>query len=214
MALAARLFKRGVRAMLSGSTLFMKKRHHLTRYVMNEHLASVLEPYGDKASRKVLSIGGSRGLCEILGYGEARIFEADYPAYNILDLPFPSDTYDVVVSDQVLEHVEGDPQRAVDETRRVLKPKGLGVHTTCFVNTLHGAPHDYWRFSPFALTLLCRDFNRILDVGAWGNPWVFVLDWLGMRFQPIPDARWHPLHRIAVRNRESWPVVCWIVAEK
>jgi 2-polyprenyl-3-methyl-5-hydroxy-6-metoxy-1,4-benzoquinol methylase len=45
-----------------------------------------------------------------------------------------------VVSDQVLEHVVGDPQTAIDETLRVLRPGGIVIHTTCFMNPIHGAP--------------------------------------------------------------------------
>src|SRR5947209_3075622 len=42
---------------------------------------------------------------------------------SALEIPFCSDTFDTVVSTEVLEHVP-DPLRALREMRRVLKPSG------------------------------------------------------------------------------------------
>lgn len=42
-------------------------------------------------------------------------------------LPFPDDYFDLVISNQVLEHVQNYDETA-SELRRVLKPNGLGIH--------------------------------------------------------------------------------------
>jgi len=51
-------------------------------------------------------------------------------------------------------------------------------------------------------------------VGGWGNPYVWLVTSLGLRHEGIPEARWHPLHKLAMLNDERWPIVTWIVAEK
>ncbi len=51
-------------------------------------------------------------------------------------LPFPDNTFDIVMSWTVLEHIE-DPQICFREISRVCKPGGLTVHTT--PNMLHYA---------------------------------------------------------------------------
>jgi len=45
---------------------------------------------------------------------------------DILDLPFKDNTFDVVLCNHVLEHIEKD-KKAMQELYRVLKPGGLGI---------------------------------------------------------------------------------------
>lgn len=46
---------------------------------------------------------------------------------NQYKIPFDDDTFDVVISDQVFEHVQNYPQ-AITEIKRVLKPGGSSLH--------------------------------------------------------------------------------------
>ncbi|MEO3930669.1 methyltransferase domain-containing protein [Micromonosporaceae bacterium B7E4] len=165
------------------------------------------------AGLKVLTISGSK-IAQQIGLGSAEIVKARYPGDNMLALPIPDDSFDVVLSDQVLEHVEGDPFVAVRETVRVTRPGGYIIHTTCFFNEIHGAPDDYWRFTPQALRLLCRGVADPIEVGGWGNLALIPIMKLGLRFRPVPDKRWHPLHIAAVRNNPLWPIHTWVVARK
>jgi ubiquinone/menaquinone biosynthesis C-methylase UbiE len=162
----------------------------------------------------VLAISHSKNLCGLLNVKPRSLVEANYPEHNFLALQFPDASFDFVFSDQVLEHVAGDPQQAIDESWRVLRPGGIAVHTTCLINPIHDEPDDYWRFTPAALRLLAINFSRILDCGGWGNfsAWPLIRD--GLRFDGIPHAKWHPLHRIATRNDPEWPITTWIVAQK
>jgi len=68
---------------------------------------------------------------------------ADYPKADLLNLDFPDDSFDIVLSDQAPEHVEGDPQHAINESLRVLQPGGYAVHTTCFIFRKHSSPSDF-----------------------------------------------------------------------
>lgn len=157
----------------------------------------------------------SRPLVAIVGLSDAEVVEANYPDHNITSLSaFDANTFDFVVSDQVLEHIEGDPRRAFEESLRVLKPGGIAIHTTCFINPIHADPSDLWRFTPAGLRNLASDFTEVVEVGGWGNRGVWIVEWLGLRMAPVPHAAWHPLHKIAVVNNELWPVMTWIVVRK
>jgi len=62
-------------------------------------------------------------------------------------------SFDSVLSNQVLEHVD-DADRVVAEMYRVLRPGGYLCVTVPFISRLHGMPHDYWRFSISGLRYL------------------------------------------------------------
>jgi SAM-dependent methyltransferase len=58
----------------------------------------------------------------------------------------PADSYDAVLSSQVLEHL-GDPVGYLDECRRILKPGGKLLLTTHGMFEEHGCPDDYFRWT-------------------------------------------------------------------
>ncbi len=187
---------------------------HITRYFMYRRLREVGAALPNKSGR-VLAISHSANLAELIGLQATEIVPADYPAHNLLALDFPDASFDFVLSDQVLEHVEGDPYQAIAECHRVLRPGGVALHTTCFINPVHGAPKDFWRFTPDALALLHRaHWSEIIEVGGWGNPGVWSAERDGMRFVGVPHASWHPLHKLAVHNDPLWPIVTWVMARK
>ena len=186
---------------------------HITRYFMYDRLRSIGEGLPNKGGR-VLSISHSDNLVELLGLTPSEVVSADYPHHNVLALTFPDASFDYVLSDQVLEHIEGDPFQAISECHRVLRPGGIALHTTCFVNPVHGAPSDFWRFTPDALALLHKTWSAVIEVGGWGNFQVWSLVRDGLRFVGVPHAKWHPFHKLAVHNDPLWPIVTWIIARK
>jgi SAM-dependent methyltransferase len=205
------------RVLGGGPTSPLYGKPHFTRYTMYRRLSSVVAENitrdgGDGLS--ALSIGESVTLADHIGLGRATIVEANYPEFSILALPFPDDHFDVVFSDQVLEHVEGNPFVALQESARVTRPGGYIIHTTCFFNEIHCQPDDFWRFTPHALRLLCRGVVDPIEVDGWGNLALLPLNWLRLRFRPVPAARWHSLHRLAVRNNPLWPITTCLVARK
>ena len=76
-----------------------------------------------------------------------------YPECDLLALPFDTDTFDLVVHSDTLEHVS-DPARALGELRRVLLPGGATVFTVPIIigrmtrsrtglpGSFHGAPGE------------------------------------------------------------------------
>jgi SAM-dependent methyltransferase len=77
---------------------------------------------------------------------------------NALELPIRDAAFDLVLCTEMLEHVP-EPQRAIDEIHRVLKPGGTLVLTTRFLFPIHDAPHDYFRFTKYGLRHLLRNFE-------------------------------------------------------
>jgi SAM-dependent methyltransferase len=186
----------------------------ITRLAMYKALHRALSEY-DGNEKTCLSISGSKGLGVELGLTKTKYTEVSYPDANFIDLPFESGTFDFCVSDQVLEHVEGDPQKAFSESIRVVKPGGYVCHTTCFVNGIHAAPKDFWRFTPESLRLLSDKANaESIACGGWGNREVIGLMASPLRMKPIPDDPANPIYQLALRNEPSWPIVVWIISRR
>lgn len=81
------------------------------------------------------------------------------PIFGIASLP---DCFaDVVLSTQVLEHVES-PQEYLDECRRILKHNGLLILSTHGYWMYHPNPRDLWRWTGDGLRMLLR--NHALNV--------------------------------------------------
>ena len=72
----------------------------------------------------------------------------------------PSQSFDVVLCTEVLEHLHS-PHKAIAEFKRILKPNGLLLLTTRFVYPLHETPIDYYRYTKYGLRFLLNDFDII-----------------------------------------------------
>jgi SAM-dependent methyltransferase len=70
-------------------------------------------------------------------------------------IPLDSASVDAILMTQVLEHLP-EPQRALDEAARLLRPSGKIYVSVPFVWELHEVPFDFWRFTPFSLERLLR----------------------------------------------------------
>src|SRR5450432_1955593 len=172
---AIRLFLRLLGLPLSFGTSRLPRGAHITRYVMYETLSKVINDPLRGSGAKILSISHSENLIRHMGLEKAQVVKANYHEYTAVDLSaFRSGDFDYVLSEQVLEHIEGNPQDVFDETWRVLKPGGIAVHTTTFVQPLHGFPSDFWRFSLECLKMLAKRFSEVIELGGFGNRWIWV----------------------------------------
>jgi SAM-dependent methyltransferase len=62
------------------------------------------------------------------------------------DLPFKDDVFELVIIDNVFEHVD-EPEKIIKEAYRVLKKNGR-IHVVIpFVYVFHGSPDDYGRYT-------------------------------------------------------------------
>ncbi|MDX2152296.1 MAG: class I SAM-dependent methyltransferase [Bryobacteraceae bacterium] len=175
-----------------------------------------IEAFGQKHRFEgpVLSISHSRHLLPLLKVENAVVTDANYPEINILNLPFPDESFNLVVSDQVFEHIKGLPSDAFRETMRVLKPGGWALHTTCFLTPYHG-PGDYWRFSPEGLReLALNSGGGEVYAGGHGHPLELIVNVLDWRRLHVPAASWHPLQKLAAMNRDSYHTNVWVLVRK
>jgi SAM-dependent methyltransferase len=99
-------------------------------------------------------------------------------------LPFTDASFDAIVCDQVLEHVE-DPQAVIREMTRVLKTGGSVYIGVPFIYPLHPSPKDYARWSADGVASLLPGFE-IAESGPAMGPTSGLLtvlaDWLALAF--------------------------------
>lgn len=68
---------------------------------------------------------------------------------DVVDIPVEDGRFDLVWCSQVLEHVR-EPERALREFHRILKPGGEAWLTAPFYYVEHEKPWDFYRFTQFA----------------------------------------------------------------
>jgi SAM-dependent methyltransferase len=185
---------------------------HLTRYHMYKRIEKCIP---SPIHGRILGISGIRNFYPLIDRRMAEITEVSYPEVDMQALPYDNGTFDFVISDQVIEHLE-DPETAIGESWRVLRPRGIAIHTTCFMNYIHYGPKDLWRFSPEALRHLCEGFSEIVQCEGFGNRLLHMLCFISdrFRFMQVPDRRTSLLHLVATWNEDRYPMVTWIVARK
>jgi SAM-dependent methyltransferase len=154
----------------------------------------------------------SKSAAEISGDAHARrgwksFTSLNYPDFDLC-APLEDDrTFDVVICEQVLEHVR-EPWTAAANLRKLCAPGGRVIVTTPFLIKVHELPRfgleDYWRFTPRGLrTLLEQAGLRVQSVGSWGNRECVVGNlrrWSAYRW-------WHSL-----KNEPDIPVQVWAFA--
>lgn len=90
-------------------------------------------------------------------------------------LPFPNNSFDTILISEVLEHV-ANPELAWSEMARILKTGGKIVLSVPFFYKIHEAPHDYYRYTEFALThLASKNKLQTLELKSFGGlPEIFA----------------------------------------
>lgn len=93
-----------------------------------------------------------------------------YPEYDIESLSQMADnSVNIVVADQVLEHVQR-PWEAAKQVLRVLKPGGVAMVATPGMYPIHPSPLDCWRIMPDGYKVLFPESVwQTLALDMWGN---------------------------------------------
>jgi SAM-dependent methyltransferase len=175
----------------------------------------IKECFKEPMTGKILGISGIKNFYPSIDMKNAELIETQYPSVDMQNLPFSDNTFDFVISDQVIEHLQ-NPKKAIHESYRVLKKGGIAIHTTCFMLPIHWGPEDYWRFTPSALLYLCSNFSEILQCEGWGNRFAYILCVINhkVQFMKIPDSKLSIRHWLATWNDTRYPILTWIVAKK
>lgn len=131
-----------------------------------------------------------------------------YPAFDLL-APGEVSTFDVVICEQVLEHVR-DPVAAMATLRSMCRPGGRLVVSVPFLLRVHEEPADLWRFTADGLTeLLDRAGLEAVETRTWGNASCVkanLRSWAGFRWHHRALSRW------SLRNDSRLPMVVWAYA--
>tara|TARA_B100000787_G_C16156949_1_gene279416 strand:+ start:165 stop:854 length:690 start_codon:yes stop_codon:yes gene_type:complete len=89
---------------------------------------------------------------------------------SVLAIPCNDNQFDVVLAQEVLEHVEA-PSIAVEEIHRVLKVGGYFYLQLPFIIGYHPCPNDYWRFTHQGIReLLTEDKFELIDLDISVGP--------------------------------------------
>ncbi|MDD3014473.1 MAG: class I SAM-dependent methyltransferase [Candidatus Gastranaerophilales bacterium] len=95
--------------------------------------------------------------------GTLHKLKADIVADLNKPLPIEPEVADTVISLSVLEHLY-EPQMMINEAWRILKPGGNIILQVPWQWSVHEAPHDYFRYTPYGLECLFKKagFKNIL----------------------------------------------------
>ena len=115
----------------------------------------------------ILLVGGGEDDRWARSNPDARVVSSDLFPYagtdvlcDALRIPFEDGTFDGVAIIAVLEHVT-DPWQAVAEIHRVLRPGGIVLAETPFMQQVHGGAFDFTRFTDLGHRRLFRRFEEI-----------------------------------------------------
>jgi SAM-dependent methyltransferase len=170
-------------------------------------------PLNDAVRRHLSSLDPpSKTAAEISGDAQARhpwkqFTSLNYPEFDLCAPLERHGAFDVVICEQVLEHVV-DPLAAAANLRGLANPGGHVIVSTPFLIRIHELPmfgmHDYWRFTPRGLRKLLEHVGLTVDtVASWGNRSCVIGNF----------DRWPAYRRwLAVRNEPDLPVQVWAFA--
>jgi len=145
------------------------------------------------------------------------------------EIPVDNETFDSAICTAVLEHLE-EPEQALRECYRVLKPSGTAVYSVPFIWHLHEEPRDFYRYSKYGLKYLFEKTGfEVLEITPLSGFWVtfgqlFVYNIYRfhkgpLRFVPIIPALGLVIQGISfvlerVDKSEQWTWMYMVVARK
>jgi SAM-dependent methyltransferase len=167
------------------------------RTVMNRDIARYIAAL-PCAELDALEVSGDR----LADAGWHTYRSVHFPEFDLCTPLSATEVADVVICEQVLEHVV-NPIAAARNLFGLLRPGGRLIVDTPFLVKIHAFPGDYWRFTPDGMRLLLeRAGFKDIEVDAWGNRFV--------AFQNF-GKRWRPIRRFGqpMFNEPNVPVSVW-----
>lgn len=101
-------------------------------------------------------------------------------------LPLPTNAFDTLILSDVLEHI-AEPQLLWLEMARILKPGGILLLNVPFYYRIHEAPHDYYRYTEFALKRFADKASlSVLVLKATGGAVEVLSDFMAKNVMRVP----------------------------
>jgi ubiquinone/menaquinone biosynthesis C-methylase UbiE len=93
---------------------------------------------------------------------------------EIYNIPLPSESVDIILCTQVLEHLKY-PVKALQEMHRLLKPGGRLCLTVPFAAEEHMLPYDFFRYTRYALDFLMQEQGFLPpEISPQGGRFIFL----------------------------------------
>ena len=117
-------------------------------------------------------------------------------------LPFADRSFDTIVLSDVLEHIP-EPAPLWGEMARILEPGGRLLMNVPFFYWIHEKPHDYYRYTEFALRRFASGAGfEILELEPIGGAPEILADIHGKHLQSLPVVGF-PLARL-IQGFTGW----------
>lgn len=167
--------------MLSALRKHLNNTWFFPRYIGIIYIEPVLHEVTSHLHGRMLDVGcGSRRYENIFSGAVETYVGLDWPEVkdrsspdvigDAMKLPISTASIDVVLATELMEHLPA-PSDFLMEVSRVLRPAGIFILSVPFMEPIHEAPRDYYRFTPFSLTLLLEQYGfsiqRIWNKGGW-----------------------------------------------
>jgi SAM-dependent methyltransferase len=103
-------------------------------------------------------------------------------------IPLRDATIDTIVLSDVLEHIF-HPDAVLREIQRVLRPGATALINTPFLYLVHEAPHDFYRYTPYAIERMARGAGlEVIQLDVIGGGMLVVADVIGKLLSGLPFA--------------------------
>lgn len=154
----------------------------------------------------------------------------DYELDLTKKLPFNDNEFDTIILSDVLEHIPV-PELLWREMTRILTMNGKIIMNVPFYYWLHEQPHDYYRYTEFALRRFAQNCGlRLVQLEPTGGAPEIMTDIFAKNILRLPKvgrslaliAQWVTLRfirtklgkRISVATSSNFPLGYFLVAEK
>ena len=150
----------------------------------------------------VVEIGGH-------AWNDPRLGFRSYRSLSACPEPFPRESCDLAILDQVLEQVR-QPHQALANVLAMLRPGGSLLVDTAFLLKPHPRRQDFYRWTEDGLRVLLEEagFTAILT-RSWGNRQCLIAD-----LQPGAEWTFYDPAAHSLENEIQFPLAVWAFARK